>query len=171
MSLKILQYPDIGLKKVSLEIQNITQDIHSIAKQMIQTMYDAKGIGLAAPQVGYLLRLIVVDVSGPEQKSSLLVLINPKITPVIESGFIEGEEGCLSVPDYSSKVKRHAKVLLDAIDLDSNPVSFEAEGLLSVCLQHEIDHLDGKLFIDRVSYLKRKLYDGRLKKRLLKNAI
>lgn len=171
MSLKILQYPDISLQKISLEVQDITQDIHNLAKQMVQTMYDAKGVGLAAPQVGYLLRLIVVDVSDPEQKSSLLVLINPKITPVIESGFIEGEEGCLSVPDYRSKVKRYAKVLLDAIDLDSNPVSFEAEGLLSVCLQHEIDHLDGKLFIDRVSYLKRKLYDGRLKKRLLKNAI
>lgn len=171
MSLKILQYPNVSLQKTSLEIEKITQDICSIAKKMVKTMYNARGVGLAAPQVGYLIRLIVVDVSGPEQQNNLMILINPNITPVVEAGFIEEEEGCLSVPDYRSKVKRYAKVLLDAIDLDNNAVSFEAEGLLSVCLQHEVDHLDGKLFIDRVSYLKRKLYDSRLKKKLLKNAI
>ncbi len=164
MALSILKYPDPRLKEPCAAIDDITEEHRALAAEMAELMYKAEGIGLAAPQVGIPLRLIVMDVSGPEKRESLLCLVNPKLTPDPEAGTVETEEGCLSVRQYRSKVKRHARVHLDALDLDGNPVSMDAEGLPAVCLQHEVDHLDGKLFLDRISRLKRSLYDGRLRK-------
>lgn len=166
MSLTILKYPDPRLRIPATEITEITEEHRALAKEMAEIMYEAEGIGLAAPQVGQSLRLITVDVSGPEKREALLCLVNPRLTPDPEAGTVETEEGCLSVEDYRSKVKRHAKVKLNALDLDGNPVETDAEGLLAVCLQHEVDHLDGKVFLDRISRLKRALYDGKVRKRL-----
>ncbi len=164
MPLKILTYPNPLLARKSAPVTEITEDIRELVREMIPMMYDADGIGLAAPQVGRQIRLVVIDVSGPEKREDLLVLVNPRLTPVPEEGTVVGEEGCLSVTGYRANVKRYAKVILDAEDLDGNPVHREAEGLLAVCLQHEIDHLDGKLFIDRISRLKRSMFEMKLKK-------
>ncbi len=162
MLLTILKYPNPILTKVSEPVAEITEQTRELAEGMLTAMYKAEGIGLAAPQVGHSIRLIVVDVS--EEHDSPMVLVNPKLTPVEDEGLLEGEEGCLSVHDYRAKVKRFTKVHLEATDLDNKPVSMEADGVLSICLQHEVDHLDGKLFIDRISRLKRTLYDGKVKK-------
>ena len=164
MPLKILTYPNPLLARKSAPVTEITEDIRELVREMIPMMYDADGIGLAAPQVGRQIRLVVIDVSGPEKREDLLVLVNPRLTPVPEEGTVVGEEGCLSVPGYRANVQRYAKVILDAEDLDGNPVHREAEGLLAVCLQHEVDHLDGKLFIDRISRLKRSMFEMKLKK-------
>lgn len=164
MPLTLLKYPDPRLLQVCKPVEGPNEELRQLAGEMAELMYRAEGIGLAAPQVGLPIRFIVVDISGPESRSELMALINPRLTPVADCGTVEGEEGCLSVSDYRSKVRRHAKVLLEATDLDGQPVSLEAEGLLAVCLQHEVDHLDGKLFIDRISRLKRTLYDARVKK-------
>ena len=164
MPLKILTYPNPLLARKSAPVTEITEDIRELVREMIPMMYDADGIGMAAPQVGRQIRLVVIDVSGPEKREDLLVLVNPRLTPVPEEGTVVGEEGCLSVTGYRANVKRYAKVILDAEDLDGNPVHREAEGLLAVCLQHEIDHLDGKLFIDRISRLKRSMFEMKLKK-------
>lgn len=164
MPLTILKYPDPSLSLPSEPVTEVTPELRQLAAEMADAMYRAEGIGLAAPQVGRRVRLIVVDVTGPEERKGRMVLINPRLTPVEDEGRVESEEGCLSVHEYRSKVKRYAKVRLEAQDLDGNAVDMEAEGLLSVCLQHEVDHLDGKLFIDHISRLKRTLYDGRVKK-------
>ncbi len=159
---EILTYPDKRLSLPCKEILEITDTLRELAADMLETMYHAEGIGLAAPQVGVHQRMIVVDISGPEQRENPCVYINPRLE--LLDGTLETEEGCLSVPALRSKVTRTENVRLHAMDLDGNPVSFVAEGLLSVCLQHEIDHLDGKLFIDRISRLKRSLYDSKVKK-------
>ena len=164
MSLALLKYPDPRLTRISKPVDGPSEDLRALAAEMADLMYRSEGIGLAAPQVGLPIRFIVVDVSGPEARTGLMALINPRLTPLPDGGSVEGEEGCLSVSDYRAKVKRHARVLLEATDLDGNPVALEAEGLLAICLQHEVDHLDGKLFIDRISRLKRTLYDARVKK-------
>ena len=166
MPLTILSYPDPRLKRICREVTEITDAHRKLAADMAEAMYAAEGIGLAAPQVGEDIRLIVVDVTGPEERKGLQMLVNPKVTPIPGSGMEECEEGCLSVPDFRSKVKRPAKVHLSALDLDGNPVEMDADGLLAVCLQHETDHLDGKLFIDHISYLKRTMFDKKLRKRL-----
>lgn len=165
MSLNILTYPDPLLGRASQPVTEITDELRDIAEKMANLMYAAEGIGLAAPQVGKLIRLITVDVSGPEIRDSLMTLVNPRLTPVADAGYIEGEEGCLSVSEYRSRVKRYAEVMLDATDLEDQPVHLKAEGLLAVCLQHEVDHLDGKLFIDRISRLKRTMYEARMRKK------
>ncbi len=165
--LEILHYPNPLLTKIAKPIETIDEEIRKLADDMVVTMYKHEGIGLAAPQVGESIRLIVVDVSDPEEESEPLKLINPKLTPIQNS---EGEthclweEGCLSVPELRSKVKRAAAVHVEALDIEGNKVEFDAEGLFAVCLQHEVDHLDGKLFIDRISHLKRSLYDKKLRK-------
>ena len=169
MPLTILKYPDPRLAGQAAEITEITPEHRALAAEMAKLMYEAEGIGLAAPQVGELLRLITVDVSGPEKREDLMCLVNPRLTPDPEGGSIETEEGCLSVQDFRSKVKRHARVKLEALDLDGNPVELVAEDILAVCLQHEVDHLDGKLFLDRISRLKRTLYDGKVRKWLRRN--
>ncbi len=132
---------------------------------MAQTMYHAPGVGLAASQVGINQCFLVYDVSPRDDKRALHVLINPKI--VCQEGEILSEnEGCLSVPEYRSDVVRFSQIQLEGMDRDGKPLSFDAEGYLAIVLQHEIDHLQGILFIDRISVLKRNLYKKRIKKRL-----
>lgn len=162
MVLEILKYPNPILTQKAKEIEEITPEIRKLAEDMAETMYEKRGIGLAAPQVGECCRLIAVDVSGPEERAELMFLVNPVI--VSREGEIEDEEGCLSVVQFRAKVKRAEKVVVKAKDLDGKEVEVPADGLLAVCLQHEIDHLDGVLFIDRISRLKRALYDGKVKK-------
>lgn len=158
----ILKYPDAVLARKSLEIGEITDELRQLAKDMAETMYTNEGIGLAAPQVGECCRLVVIDITGPDKREDLRVLVNPKITAA--EGKVVSEEGCLSVSGYRSDVARSEKVTVEATDLDGKPLSIEADGLLAVCLQHELDHLDGVLFIDRISRLKRSLYDKKVKK-------
>jgi len=159
---EILKYPNPILVQKAKDIEEITPEIRKLAEDMADTMYEKRGIGLAAPQVGECCRLIAVDVSGPDERSELMFLVNPVI--VSREGEVEDEEGCLSVAQFRAKVKRSEKVVVKARDLDGKEVEVPAEGLLAVCLQHEIDHLDGVLFIDRISRLKRALYDGKVKK-------
>ncbi len=135
---------------------------------MAETMYAAPGVGLAATQVGFDGSLIVFDSKAEEKRGDYQVLVNPKI--VESHGTIVSEdEGCLSVPDYRSNVRRARSVLVEGLDRDGNPVNIEAEGFLAIVLQHEIDHLLGKLFIDRISSLKRQLYKKRIMKQLKKS--
>ena len=159
---KIVTYPDPILAKKSAPVADITQDVRTLADAMVETMYANDGIGLAAPQVAENIRLVTVDISGPKKRDDLHVLVNPEI--VESSGATESEEGCLSVVGYRAKVKRAARVGVKALDLDGNPLEIEAEDLLAICLQHEIDHLDGILFIDHISRLKRTLYEKKLAK-------
>ncbi|MFP5221521.1 MAG: peptide deformylase [Acidobacteriota bacterium] len=160
----ILKYPDPILSKRAQEITEITPELKELAKDMAEAMYEHRGIGLAAPQVGECCRLIAVDVSGPDERTELMFLVNPVI--VSREGEVEDEEGCLSVVQLRAKVKRSEKVVVKARDLDGKDVEIPADGILAVCLQHEIDHLDGVLFIDHISRLKRALYDNKIKKRL-----
>lgn len=160
--LDIRQYPDPVLKRKCADVANITPELHKLIDDMIETMYDAPGVGLAAPQVGISLRLAVIDVSTDEEKQPLLVLVNPEI--VEYEGEVEEEEGCLSVRGYYTEVKRYEKVKVRAMDRQGNPIVVDGEGFLSRALQHELDHLDGMLFIDRLSPLKRELFKRRQKK-------
>jgi len=166
----VLQFPDPRLKKVSEPVSEVTDAIRELAADMCDVMYDEPGIGLAAPQVGEAIRLIVVDTAWTEEDAerSPLVLINPEI--VEREGKVTWTEGCLSVPDFTADVERAARVKLRATDLDGKPVEIDAEELQAVCFQHEIDHLDGVLFIDRISRLKRSLYVQKRKKALREEA-
>ena len=168
MILKVLHYPDPLLHEVARPIAQITPELVELAKNMAETMYAEKGIGLAAPQVGELVRMIVVDVDHPEGESQLHTLINPELTPL--GDIVVCEEGCLSVPDFRADVERAERVLLRALDLEGNPVELEADDMFAICLQHEVDHLDGKLFIDRISRLKRSMFVNSVKKRLKREA-
>ena len=162
MICEVLHYPDNRLAEKSKPVEEITEEIKELAKAMAETMYKEDGVGLAAPQVGSLHRLVVIDVSGPEVRNDLMTLVNPVI--VSSEGSCDSEEGCLSVPGYRAKVKRSETVTVKAQDLDGNDVTIEGKGLLAICLQHEIDHLDGVLFIDKISRLKRSMYDKKVKK-------
>ena len=164
MLLDIITYPHPVLKTPSAEVENINEPLQNLIDNMLETMYNAPGIGLAANQVGSLQRVIVFDRSPRETGRDPAVLINPEI--VQSEGSIVHEEACLSVLDYSADVKRHALVKVSGLDREGNPFFFDAEELLAVCLQHEIDHLDGVLFIDHLSCLKRALYKKRLKKQM-----
>ena len=170
MILDIIQYPDPRLAQKAAELTELTDEIRALVDNMAETMYAARGVGLAAPQVGWPIRLILMDASGPEERKNLQVFINPRLT-VLDPALEEEEEGCLSVPlSYRALVSRAAKVAVDALDMDWKPVHVEAEGLMSVCLQHELDHLEGKVFLDHISRLKRTLFDTRVKKWLRRNA-
>ena len=160
--LKIRKFPDEVLKQPARKVENINGALNSLIDSMTQTMYAAPGVGLAAPQVGESKRVIVLDTDHEEPGKHLLKLINPKV--VEAEGKVIWEEGCLSVIDYSAEVERAAKVLVRAWTPDEQEIEIEAEDLLAVALQHEIDHLDGKLFIDRISRIKRELYRRKLKK-------
>ncbi|HTM09473.1 MAG TPA: peptide deformylase [Verrucomicrobiae bacterium] len=162
--LEILKYPDPILKKVAQPVKNITGETAQLIENMVETMYAAPGIGLAAPQVGVSRRIIVLDTDHENPGKHLLKLINPEIRR--RDGEVIWEEGCLSVVDFTVEVKRAARVELSAVGVDEQEISIDAEGLLAVALQHEIDHIDGKLILDRVSRLKRDLYLRRLKKLL-----
>ena len=162
--LEILKYPEMTLQKVSAPVKNISVQTVQLIDDMLDTMYAAPGVGLAAPQVGASERIIVMDVDHENPHKQIYKLINPVITRA--EGEIVWEEGCLSVVDFTAEVKRAAQVEVVALDENEKEFKIEAEGLLAVALQHEIDHLDGKLFIDRISRLKRDLYSRRRKKML-----
>ena len=162
--LEILKYPDPRLSKIARPVENITDDIVQLINDMLETMYAAPGVGLAANQVGALYRIVVLDVDHENPQKKVYKLINPSI--VRSEGEILWEEGCLSVVDFTAEVRRAARVEVAALDDHGKETKIEAEGLLAVALQHEIDHLDGKLFIDRISRLKRDLYTRKRKKML-----
>jgi peptide deformylase len=162
--LEILKYPDPLLHKIAAPVKNITATTAQLINDMLDTMYAAPGVGLAAPQVGASQRIVVMDVDHEHPRKQVYKLINPAITRA--EGEIIWEEGCLSVVDFTAEVRRAAQVEVVALDENEKELKIEAEGLLAVALQHEIDHLDGKLFIDRISRLKRDLYTRRRKKML-----
>jgi len=164
-TLNILTYPDKFLSEPTKPVENIDEKIQNLIKDMASIMSRAPGIGLAAIQVGINKSLLVYDVSPRDEKRSLQVLINPRIVES-EGTTISEDEGCLSVPDFRANVKRAASVLVEAFDNKEKPLRIEAEGLLAVVLQHEIDHLNGILFIDRISSLKRGMYKRHVKKNL-----
>ncbi len=160
--LPILHYPDARLRKVAQPIDRVDDGIRRLIDDMLETMYDAPGIGLAAVQVDVPLQLLVVDIS--EKKDQPLVLINPEI--LSSSGEEQMEEGCLSVPGIYEPVVRASQVTVRALDRHGEPFELEASGLLAVCIQHEMDHLQGKLFVDYLSEIKRQ----RIRKKLQKQA-
>lgn len=162
MILPIVKYPDPLLAQTCAPVTEIDDKLRELAANMAETMYEEQGIGLAAPQVACLIRMITIDISGPEERLELMTLINPELTLLGEE--IDSEEGCLSVPDYRNTLKRSSRVRCQATDLDGNKLDFEADGTLAICLQHEVDHLDGTVFLDRLSRLKRSLYESRLRK-------
>ncbi len=159
---KILKFPAPVLKEKAAPVPNIDGGVSELITDMVETMYAAPGVGLAAPQVGDGHRIIVVDVDHEEPGKHLLKLVNPVIAEA--EGQVIWEEGCLSVVDYKAEVRRAARVLVKAWTLDQKEIEIEADDLLAVALQHEIDHLDGKLFIDRISRLKRDLYKRKINK-------
>lgn len=160
--LSILQYPDPRLHQSAAAVAHFDDNLKTLVDDMTETMYAAPGIGLAATQVNVLLRVAVIDVS--EEKDALQVFVNPEI--ISREGEIVGEEGCLSVPGVYESVARSERVRVQAQDLNGTAFELEADGLLAICLQHEIDHLDGKVFVDHLSQLKR----SRIRTRLLKRA-
>jgi peptide deformylase len=149
--LPILSYPDPRLRTIAAPVKEVTAAIKTLITDMIETMYDAEGIGLAATQVDQHIQLIVMDLS--ENKDTPVVFINPKVTPLVEEKQAY-EEGCLSVPDVYDKVERPTKVRIEALDENGNIIDKEVEGLLAVCIQHEMDHLNGVVFVDYLSRLK-----------------
>ena len=159
--LPILHYPDTRLHTKATEVTCVNASIRQLAADMAETMYAAPGIGLAATQVDRHVRLVVIDVS--EDKSQLLTFINPEILK--KSGECEGEEGCLSVPGIYDTVNRAERVTVRALDAEGKAFEMEAEGLLAVCIQHEIDHLEGKVFVQYLSQLKQTRIKGKLLKR------
>jgi peptide deformylase len=162
--LEIRKYPDMALKQRAKPVENIDGGVSSFLDSMAQTMYAAPGVGLAATQVGDTRRLVVLDTDHQHPGKHLLKLINPRI--VEAEGSIVWEEGCLSVIDFTAEVKRASKVLIRAWTPEQNEIEIEAADLQAVAFQHELDHLDGKLFIDRLSRIKRELYRRKLAKML-----
>jgi len=159
---EILKYPHPVLKKRSREVDQIDGELKKLIQDMTETMYDAGGVGLAAPQVGISRRVIVVDVSPIDPQQTFFVMINPEI--VSEEGDVDHEEGCLSVPDCLEMVKRKEKVRVKGTSPEGREVEISGEGILAFALQHEIDHLNGVLILDRVSPLKRDVYRRKVKK-------
>lgn len=160
--LQILQYPDPRLHKVAKRVETITLEIRKLVSDMAETMYKAPGIGLAATQVDVHLQVIVMDLS--ELHDDLLVLINPEL--LNSEGESKCEEGCLSVPGIYDKVERAERVTVQAMNIKGEKFKIDAEGLLAVCIQHEMDHLQGKVFVERLSSLKQVRIRNKLKKRL-----
>lgn len=158
--LDILEFPDPRLRKKASPVENVDGEVVQLVDNMLQTMYEAPGIGLAANQVNVQKRLLVLDVS--ETKDQALILINPVI--VYREGTQETSEGCLSVPGVYELVVRSEIIQVEALNRDGEAISFEADSVLAVCIQHEVDHLDGKLFVDYLSSIKRQL----IRKKLVK---
>jgi len=163
--LKIKTFPDKFLARPTKPVENIDGKLQDFIEDMAATMYDAPGIGLAAIQVGHDQSLLVYDIAPRDEKRLLEVLINPRIVSK-EGSTISEDEGCLSVPDFRADVKRATQILVEGFDREGKPLKIEAEGPLAIVLQHEIDHLNGTLFIDRISSLKREMYKRRIKKSL-----
>ena len=158
--LSILEFPDKRLRTKAAAVETVDDSIRKLVDDMLETMYEAKGVGLAATQVNVHKRVIVIDVS--EDKDEPLYLINPEI--IEKDGVEESEEGCLSVPGFYEKVTRAEHIKIRALDKEGQSYEMEAKDLLAVCIQHEIDHLDGKLFVDYLSPLKRKRIKDKLEK-------
>ena len=158
--LEILEFPDKRLRRVSEPITVFDQSLKRLSTNMLLTMYEERGVGLAAPQVNEPIRLIVMDIS--EERDQPMVFVNPVVSSY--TGRVESNEGCLSVPDIKTDIERHETIKLDAQDIEGNAISLEGDGLFSICIQHEIDHLDGKLFIDYISDIKLQ----RLRKKIAK---
>ena len=161
--LNILKYPEPILKRKAEPVTQITDEIRRLIDDMAETMYEAPGVGLAAPQIGRSVRVIVLDVnSKEEEKRELICLINPEI--IEQTGETVWEEGCLSVPDYTADVRRAERVVVKGLDRNGKEEVIVGEGFLSIVFQHEIDHLNGVLFIDRLGLIKRDLIRRKLKK-------
>jgi len=159
--LPILRYPDARLHQVARPVEQVDDVIRKLINDMAETMYAAPGVGLAATQVDAHVRVIVIDVS--ETRDQLRVFVNPRLASA--TGVAEREEGCLSVPEVYEKVQRAERVTVHALDARGEPFELEAEGLLAVCIQHEMDHLEGKVFVEKLSRLKQNRIRARLKKR------
>jgi peptide deformylase len=160
--LEILKYPHPILKKRSEEVDKIDGEIRKLIEDMKETMYEANGVGLAACQVGVPRRIIVVDVSPVDPQKTFFAMVNPEV--ISEEGEIDHEEGCLSVPDCVEKVRRREKIHVRGISPEGKETEVAGEGILAIALQHEIDHINGILILDRVSRLKREIYRNKLKK-------
>lgn len=174
--LEVLKFPDSRLRKLSLPIEAVTDELKKFAEDMLETMYDHQGIGLAAPQVNNLIRLILIDARPkkegrytPENMTDLeqkieqpLILFNPVITK--KEGETTYDEGCLSVPGYFETVKRYDYIEVEALDKEGEKIELKVDGLTAICIQHEIDHLDGKLFIDRLSLIRGNKIKNKIKK-------
>jgi len=160
--LDIKIYPDPILKQKAEDVTVFDQKLEKLLDDMAQTMYAAPGVGLAAPQIGICQRVAVVDVS--EDRNDLIHLVNPEI--ILREGKKSGEEGCLSIPEYRDTVERSASISVRAFDKKGKQFEFDATDLLSVCVQHELDHLDGVLFVDRLSRLKRELFKKWVQKQI-----
>lgn len=163
--LEIITFPNAFLKQNAQLVTNIDGQLQAMIDNMAETMYQAPGVGLAAVQVNVDQSLIVYDLTPNDTGRDLQVLINPRIIEA-DGQIISENEGCLSVPEYRADVPRAERVLVEGVNRDGKPLRFEAEGLLAIVLQHEIDHLNGRLFIDRISPLKRQMYSRRIKKML-----
>jgi peptide deformylase len=161
MVLKILEYPDPRLRKTALPVPAVTPEIRKLIQDMAETLYAAPGVGLAATQVDVHKRVIVIDVSAA--RDDLRVFVNPELLST--EGEAEAEEGCLSLPGYYDKVCRAARVKVRSLDQRGEPFELDAEGMLAVCIQHEMDHLVGKVFVDYLSPLKRARLKTKLRKK------
>jgi peptide deformylase len=159
---KIVVYPDPGLMKVSSTVTEFGEDLRALVNDMYETLYAAPGIGLAAPQVGVNQRVVVLDLTAGEEEGNQVVLVNPRILE--EEGIQKEEEGCLSLPDLQAVVGRPARAKVSAQDLEGKFFEIEGEGLLARALSHEIDHLKGVLYIDKLSFLKKDLMKRKIKK-------
>lgn len=159
--LTILEFPDPRLRTVAEPVESVDDAIRTLVDDMFDTMYDAPGIGLAATQVNVHKQVVVMDLS--EDRSEPLVFINPKVT-VLQDDTLPYDEGCLSVPGFYETVDRPANIKVDALDRDGNAFTLEPDGLLAVCIQHELDHLQGKLFVDYISPVKRQRIRKKLEK-------
>ncbi|MDR2364990.1 MAG: peptide deformylase [Zoogloeaceae bacterium] len=162
----ILRFPDPRLRKIAAPVAQIDASVRALVADMAETMYAAPGIGLAATQVDVHQQIVVIDIS--EERNQLRVFVNPRITR--RDGLQTHEEGCLSVPDIYEKVERAAAVRVEYLDLGGKPQTLDADGLLAVCIQHEIDHLQGKVFVDHLSQLKQARIRDKFAKRARKNA-
>ncbi len=160
--LQIYHYPESVLKKVADPVETFDDDLKKLAEDMAETMYAAPGVGLAAPQVGISRRLVVIDCSPREENRSLIFAVNPEIAE--REGEVFEEEGCLSIPGYYASIPRSARVKVRYLDLEGRPVEREATDLLAIAFQHEIDHLDGILFVDHLSPLKKSFFRKKYKK-------
>jgi peptide deformylase len=165
-AMEICTFPDPILKKQAEPVVNIDDEIQHLIDTMGKVMYEASGIGLAANQIGVLKRVIIFDIDYREKGKDLNVLINPTI--VLAEDRIEFEEACLSVPGFQDRITRKKHLKVKGVDRHGKPLDIEADDLLAICIQHEIDHLDGKLILDRVSHLKRDLYRKKIEKLMKK---
>lgn len=163
----ILHYPDTRLRQKALRVEQITHEIRALVEDMAETMYAAPGVGLAATQIGEAHRIFIVDIAAEDEPSNLMVFINPEI--VENTGDQTGPEGCLSFPGITEEIKRAAKVRVRAINKNGKPFELMAEGLLAVAIQHENDHLEGVLMIDRMGVLKKRIVHRKMQKRATDN--